>query len=342
MLRFIGWILIWVLLTGCTTHFYHGPVSDHFDGERFFYDGEKRTPGHFYYSFFTLIHAIWQNPWPKVLPDIKKTSVTPIVTDGIKVTFINHSTVLIQTDHLNILTDPVYSLRTSPIQWVGPIRRREPGIHFNQLPHIDVVLISHNHYDHLDINTLAALNKKFHPLIIVPLGDKAMLYAHRIFHVVELDWWQEYKINHLTITFLPARHSTARFLNDFDKTLWGSYGLKIDHTKIYFGGDSGYGPHYKKIRKRWGSPDLAFLPIGAYEPRYLLHHDHLNPADAIRVHQELGSHYSTGIHYGTFQLSSESFDQPVKDLELARAQSRIPNNRFFISQEGEPWNFLKD
>lgn len=328
-------LLIILLLTGCQTGFYRGPVSDHFDGKKFYYPGEKNNKRSFLFDVISLFGAVLKNRWPKQLPDIHYSTL-PSYPDGVKVTFVNHSTVLIQTKKTNILMDPVWSYRVSPFPFLGPARVREPGIKFIDLPKIDVVLISHNHYDHLDIATLERLNEVFHPLFIVPLGNKIFLQYYKINNVIELDWWQKHKIKNTIITFLPAHHSTTRWLYDLNWTLWGSYGIEVDNKKIYFAGDTSYTHHFKMIRSRWGAPHFSFLPIGAYEPRELLKEDHLNPQDAVNAHQDLNSDFSTGIHWGTFQLSSESLDQPIKDLTLARIKSNVSEKKFFILREGYP------
>jgi L-ascorbate metabolism protein UlaG (beta-lactamase superfamily) len=236
----------------------------------------------------------------------------------------------------NILFDPIYSKRASPFQWIGPKRVRNPGITLNNLPRIDAVLISHNHYDHMDMDTLRYLEKIYHPIFVVPLGNKKALQAD-LTHVIELDWWQTIQIKQIEAALLPARHSSRRGLFDYNKTLWGSYGLKAQNKSFYFAGDTGYAPHFKAIRKHWGQPDFAFIPIGAYQPRSLLKHDHMDPLEAVQSHLDLGSRTSMGIHWGTFQLSAESIDQPIKDLARARQDYHVPETSFFIIQEGVPF-----
>ena len=328
-------------LTGCQSGAYQGPVSDHFNGTRFYNPGEEHER-----SIADLYHqgrSIHENPWPASLPAIHyQYLVQTGKHNGIKITFVNHATVLIQAKNLNILTDPVWSYRASPFSWIGPARVRPPGIEFSNLPKIDVVLISHNHYDHLDIETLQKLNEKFHPVFIVPLGNKNFLNHYKIYNVVELDWWQKYDTDHAHITFLPAQHWATRWLLDTNKTLWGSYGIEINNVKIYFGGDTGYSNHFKTIRAKWGSPDFALLPIGSYERRSQLKFVHLNPKDAVTAHNDLDSTASIGIHYGTFQLSSESLDQPINDLSVAKKKLHVSDNKFFILRQGGSWYLSRD
>lgn len=336
-MRIFLWFLICFLLCSCQSGFYNGPPSDHFDGKKFYYPGERNIPKNRIADLVNLWIAIFQHPWPRQLPVITYPPISNYTTNT-KITFINHSTVLIQSKKVNFLMDPIYSYRASPVQWIGPARVRSPGAKFEELPRIDAVLISHNHYDHMDLATIQKLDKDHHPLFIVPLGNKVFLNRHGIHHVVELDWWQKIKVKKATVTLLPAHHSSQRWLHDYNRTLWGSFGLQVYGKKIYFAGDTGYANHFKLIRNAWGKPDFSFLPIGAYEPRSLLKPEHLNPEEAVKSHLDLGSEESMGIHWGTFQLSAEALDQPLKDLAAARKRHHISENKFFIKQEGKPFD----
>ncbi len=255
---------------------------------------------------------------------------------SVAVTFVNHATFLLQTSGLNILTDPVWSDRASPSQWIGPKRVRKPGIPFDQLPRIDLILISHNHYDHLDVHTLKALNERFTPRVLAPLGNARLLQSTGFTNVAELDWWDSIQFApEVTITFAPTQHFSGRTLWDRQQSLWGSYMIEARDRKIYFGADSGYSTHFSDIRERLGSPDVALLGIGAYEPRWFMKPMHMNPAEAVQAHEDLGSRQSIGMHFGTFQLSSEAIDQPPAELKLALAQEGIPEEKFVILEEGE-------
>lgn len=333
-------LLLIFILTGCQTGFYQGPPSDHFNGKKFFYPGEENQKPGVTSSLYNLLVSVLQHPWPKKLPEIHYPEL-PNGCQDIKVTFINHSSVLIQTSHTNFLINPIYSKRVSPFSFIGPARHRQPGINKCDLPRIDAVLISHNHYDHMDVSYLKELNQSQHPLFIVPLGDKIILNHAGIDSVIELDWWSTIPVKNAEVTFLPAHHSSQRWLHDYNKTLWGSYGIQVEGKKIYFAGDTGYADHFHKIRECWGRPDFAFLPIGAYEPRTLLACDHLDPKEAVKTHIELGSRASLGIHWGTFQLSSEKMDQPPLDLALAREQAHIAEEEFFVIREGDPFYIKK-
>lgn len=322
--------LMLALLTGCQSGHYRGPISDHFDGQ-LFYNPEhpkRKTP------FDIIKELISQQVAASCIPVSKSSPVTKFSTPNkVKITFINHSTVLIQTRQLNLLTDPIWSKKLIPFP-MSPIRVRPPGITFNEIPPIDIILISHNHYDHLDFRTLKKLNNKFHPLILVPLGNKTFLEKNGIQHVVELDWWEKVKINKATITFLPAQHWSARWLTDGYQTLWGSYGIELENKKIYFAGDTGYSTHFKKIKLRWGKPDISFLPIGCYEPHNMVYFHHLNPREAIQAHQDLASKQSISIHYGTFALGCAAIYRPIIALHKARKAMHISENEFMILKEG--------
>lgn len=327
--------LLFCLLSGCTGS-YHGPVSDHFDGKRFYNPGEKDKPQKNLKDLLSRLIEVLQHPWPAQRPTIQYAAKENY-TNGIKVNFINHSTILIQSKKVNFLLDPIFSYRASPFPWIGPARHQKPGIELIDLPKIDVVLVSHNHYDHLDEATLKQLNKRFHPLFIVPLGNKKLLSSYEIDNIIELDWWEKKRLPNASIICLPTRHSSQRGLFDKNKTLWGSYAIQVDGKKLYFAGDTGYGNHFKAIRKKWGKADFSFLPIGAYEPRDLLKSDHVNPFESVKSHIDLQSRNSLGIHWGTFHLSTEGLDQPVIDLRKALNQLHVSEKHFFVIHEGVPF-----
>jgi len=317
-------------LTACVSS-YQGPVSDHFNGRTFHYPGESKRSENVLYSLFVLWRAINQNPWPS---STSSSLITPPLKLGSnKITWINHSTVLLETEKVNILFDPIYSERASPLPWIGPVRKCKPALPFNKLPRIDLVLISHNHYDHLDLPTLKKLKRAFHPLFIVPLGNQRLFKQHFFTNVIQLDWWQSYTYKNAQITLLPARHNSSRFWLDHNKSLWGSYGVKIGDKRFYFAGDTGYADHFKHIRRRWGSPYFSMIPIGAYRPRSILHRYHLNPKEAVQSHLDLNSQYSLAIHWGCFQLSAELIDEPVNDLDAARRSLGVSKRRFFAAHE---------
>jgi L-ascorbate metabolism protein UlaG (beta-lactamase superfamily) len=311
-------------------------TSDHFDGERYY---NPTLPQGFIPSISSVFKLLREkrSKWPK---SVSNTAVPKLheklSPNEVAVTFVNHATFLLQISGLNILTDPVWSRRVSPFRWLGPARVRQPGIAFDQLPNIGLILLTHNHYDHMDLDTLTKLSQRFTPTVLVSNGNKKLLRSIGFEDVRELDWWDETEIHsNLNITFAPTQHFSGRSLWDRQKSLWGSYMLHYRNRLIYFGGDSGYSSHFSEIRQRLGSPDLAFLGIGAYAPRWFMKPMHMNPVEAVQAHQDLESRQSIGMHFGTFQLSSEAIDQPKIDLEAALSKERVPGERFVTLQEGE-------
>ena len=227
-------------------------------------------------------------------------------------TWIGHASVLIQLDGKNILTDPIWSERCSPISFLGPKRYTNPGIKLEDLPPINIIIISHNHYDHMDLPTLKELDKRFKPTIYVGLGNKEFLQGEGLSNVVELDWWDIRMEKDLKITFTPTQHFSGRGLFDRAETLWGSYVIEGKSESVYFAGDTGYFAGFKEIAKRFPKIDVAILPIGAYEPRDFMKPIHLNPEDTIQTFQDLGAKYLLPMHYLTFVLTDEALDEPLK------------------------------
>ena len=327
--------------SGClSAPVYTGPPSPHFDGTHFLNrsPADKTAWDLVRVSFGFLYQA---EKWPDWIEEPPQQIARLRIPHGnaISVTFVNHSTVLIQVDELNILTDPIYALRASPFQWAGPKRIRAPGVRLEDLPPIDVILISHNHYDHLDIDTLQkiqALNSQDGgPLILAGLGNGQLFAENGLNHYRDMDWGE--RLTHKTVKFIftQAQHRSGRGIADQMKTLWGSFVIQTSHGNIYFGGDTGYGPHFKEARKAYGSFALSLLPIGAYEPRWMMGDIHLNPREAVQAHLDLGSQQSVGIHFGTFQLTYEGVDQPRLDLAKARQDLHVPDDQFWTLQFGE-------
>ena len=278
-----------------------------------------------------------RSPWPASVENrgIPRLSEKP-APDEIAVTFVNHSTFLIQLDGLNILTDPIWSKRASPLRLIGPARVREPGVRFSDLPEIHFVLLSHNHYDHLDVETLKAISRRFDPVVLVAVGDKQLVESTGLKRVHEFDWWEEIQIHSgFKITFTPAQHFAARSLFDRQSSLWGGYMIQNAERRIYFGGDSGYSCHFSDIKRKLGAPDIAMLGIGAYEPRWFMKPMHMNPAEAVKAHIDIGARQSIGMHFGTFHMSAESIDQPLTELKAALLKAGIPESRFTTLHEGE-------
>jgi len=310
----------------------------HYDGQRFY--NPTLTAEDQHKSFWKGLRMWMSTPkatWPKhvenkAIPNLQYT----LDDKQIAVTFVNHVTFLLQLPGLTIVTDPVWSKRASPFSWLGPIRVREPGVKLADLPPIDLVLLSHNHYDHLDVHTLRKLHAQFAPQFYIAQGDGRILNQININSWHELDWWNTVQINANTkITFTPMQHWSARSLRDQCQSLWGSYVIEHNGKKIFFGGDGGYCSHFKDIHARFGDFDLAFIGIGAYEPRWFMQNMHTNPEEAVLIHQDLHCKLSIGMHFGTFQLSAESIEQPLIDLHAAKQLYNIPEQQFVTLNEGE-------
>lgn len=321
--------------------YYSGPKTDHFDGNTFF---NSHGPN----KLHSLKEVLaWQlkkpkSNWPKYVAnnyfDIPPISV---LEKEIRISFVGHVTLLIQTQGLNLLTDPVWSDRASPFQFIGPKRINKPGIDFDNLPPIDVIWISHNHYDHLDLATLKKLWIQDKPRIITPLGNDTILKkagidseAYDLGDQVSLS--QEIKL-HLE----PMLHWSARGLFDKNKALWAAMVLTTPFGNFYFIGDSGYGDGYyfRQACKKFKSFKIAFLPIGAYEPRWFMRNVHMNPHDALNALQDLGSPLMVPIHYDTFPLADEEYGQALKELE--KEQIKLPDLRIKVMEIGE-FLLLKD
>jgi L-ascorbate metabolism protein UlaG (beta-lactamase superfamily) len=229
----------------------------------------------------------------------------------------------------------MYARRAGPWNMVGPRRVRQPAVLFDDLPPISTVLLSHNHYDHCDLRTLARLAKRFDPCVVTPLGNAALVRSTGIRRVEELDWWQEATTTALPITVTPAQHFSARSPFDRNRALWGGFMLVAGGLRVYFAGDTGYASLFRDVRQRLGPIDVALLPIGAYEPRWFMQPIHMNPAEAVQAHLDLEAAESIGMHFGTFQLTIEGIDAPLRALEEARRARNVSPARFWTLQFGE-------
>jgi L-ascorbate metabolism protein UlaG (beta-lactamase superfamily) len=301
---------------------YRGPQSDHFDGKRFHNLQPTRHAG-----FTDMVKWLtnreqgkWDR-WREVTPSVPPQRVAG---GELRVTWVNHSTFLVQTGNVNLLTDPIWSQRCSPVQWAGPKRHHAPGIRFEDLPPIDAVLISHNHYDHMDAPTLARLERK---QTFVGLGNAAFLKG-----ATDLDWWESASIGEgIRVHCVPAQHFSSRGLTDRDANLWCGFVVETPHGAIYFAGDTGYGPHFQMIRERFGAMRLALLPIGAFRPEWFMCSVHISPRDAVRAAQELQAATSIPMHYFTFHLGDDGQDEPA---EVLRRELTGTDVRFEFLQPG--------
>jgi L-ascorbate metabolism protein UlaG (beta-lactamase superfamily) len=315
---------------------HRGPASDHFDGKVFRNQNPDASAGKDFGDFLRWQRSSRPARWPRSVANRVVPRLPAMLTRrDYAVTFVNHITFLLQFRGLNLLTDPVYSERVSPVQWAGPKRVRPPGLAFEQLPKIHVVLISHNHYDHLDLDTLRNLEGQHQPLILTGLGNKAFLGQHGLRRVKEFDWWQETREDGARITFTPAQHWSGRGLAGRNRTLWGGFVVEADGRRMFFAGDTGYWRHFKEVRRRCGVMDLALLPIGSYEPRWFMRDQHMNPDEAVRAHIDLEAELSIATHFGCFQLTDEGIDAPLQELETARRSRRVDAARFRALETGE-------
>lgn len=292
---------------------YRGPKSDHFDGRRFLNLQPTRHAG-IADLLKWLTHrepGVWAK-WREITP----AAPPPPRVEDLRVTWVNHSTMLVQIANVNILTDPIWSDRCSPVSWAGPRRHHAPGIRFEDLPPIDVVLISHNHYDHMDVPTLKRLSREHAPRVYVGLGNGAFLEgAH------DLDWWEAAEIvPGVRVHAVPAQHFSSRGVTDRDANLWCGFVIETPRGNVYFAGDTGYGPHFAMIRARFGAMRLALLPIGAFRPEWFMCGVHISPRDAVRAARELGAENAIPMHYFTFHLGDDGQEEPAEVLrqELAR------------------------
>lgn len=258
------------------------------------------------------------------------------------VTWIGHASALLQMNGVNILTDPIFSERASPFSFLGPKRKVPPGLTIADLPHIDIVLITHNHYDHLDSASVEALNRQSGgaPLFLVPLGVKQWMVDKGITHVRELDWGDETHDAGLDIWFVPAQHWSARSLTDRAETLWGGWVVKTPegaaHPFSFFdAGDTAYSKDFSNIGAKFGGFDLALIPIGAYAPRWFMHAQHADPAEAVQIFKDVRARKAVGIHWGTFELGDEPLDEPPRLLRQAARKAALPDDAFVVLRHGQ-------
>ena len=250
--------------------------------------------------------------------------------------WIGHATYLLNSGGITILTDPVFSKRASPVRFAGPKRLIPPAIPLKELPKIDVITVSHNHYDHLDIASLKKLqDANPDALFLVPKGDKKLLLRKGIKNVKEFLWWEEFVFKGTKFTFTPVRHWSARGLRDRNKSLWGGWFMKSPERSLYHAGDTGYSEDFKETRRLLGSPDVAMIPIGAYAPQWFMSFSHVNPSEAIQIASDLEAKQSFGMHWGTFPLTDEEILEPPELLKKALEQKNLSKEFFKTVKPGE-------
>jgi L-ascorbate metabolism protein UlaG (beta-lactamase superfamily) len=349
------WILILALLIPLLIGWsiaaprYQGPVSDHFDGKQFFNPSGQNAK-----ELGDVLK--WQlgkrdkTPWSDVQNfelGEKPFDIPNLKSNGLRVTFVGHSTVLLQFDGWNVLTDPVWYARCSPFQWAGPKRVQPAGIRLEDLPPIHLILQSHNHWDHLDIDTLKKIYMRYEPQIVTSLGISQFLKQHGIEKCVDLDWNQTFIVKsgkstegeivpELTVTCLPAQHFSGRGIPDRNATLWSSFMVSSPTSGyIYFGGDSGYAPFFKTIGAQFGKIRLALLPIGAFKPEWFMSPIHCNPSEAVQMHLDINAEKTLAIHHGTFPLADDGQQEPVDALKQALILRGVAEDDFFVLKEGK-------
>lgn len=239
---------------------------------------------------------------------------------------------------MNLLTDPIWSARCSPLAFAGPRRRQPPGVAFDSLPAIDLVLVSHDHYDHLDLPTLRRLVHAHDPQFVVPLGLGAWLKRRRVGRVVELDWWESTSVGNVTVHAVPAQHFSGRTPWDSNRRLWAGFVVEGPSGRFYFAGDTGYGDHFARIGERFGPLRLAAIPIGAYEPRWFMSPIHIDPQQAVQAHVDVGSRQTIGIHFGTFRLTDEPWDEPEQLVREHLALRGLEPRTFWLPRHGETFH----
>jgi len=311
------------------------PISDHCDGRRFFDpEGIAARPLRDVLRWKLTSRAA---RWPRRVEHVAGPDpLLPAPGGTAAATFVGHSTFLVRTAGLALLTDPIWSDRAGPLRWLGPRRVHPPALPLEGLPRLDLVLVSHNHYDHLDLPTLRDLDRRHRPLVVTGLGNRAWLERRGLARVVDLDWWQVHRLpGGGTITFVPARHFSARGPHDRCRTLWGGFVVEADGVRLYFAGDSSRFPGFREIGERLGPPDLALLPIGAYDPRWFMDVVHVTPEEAVDAHVALGARRSVAMHFGTFQLTDEPIDEPADRLRAALAERGIGDEAFVIPRFGQ-------
>lgn len=320
-------------------NYYNGPISDHYDGKRFF--DPERNDHKTFLDFLKWRFTTDKVEWPDRIENTQfDKPPARVYGDDLRVSYVGHVTFLIQTAGLNILTDPVWSKRASPVKFAGPKRVIDPGIKFEDLPHIDLVWISHNHYDHLDLETIDLLWKKFRPRIITPLGNDAIIRSHNPEILAEAyDWGAEVLINeqvkfHLT----PMQHWSARGLFDRNKALWAALTIETKSGNIYFIGDSGYGEgrYFKRDKEKFGKFRLALLPMGAYQPRWFMEYAHMSPEEMLKSYIDLGEPYTVPSHFDVFKLANDGYGEALSDLEKAQINLST-GKKVKVLKVGEAW-----
>ncbi len=328
------------LIMACHSFPYHDPAKKHWGPDTFLnnYDNSPKE-------------SFWKWQWERLTkPKVVEPPFQPVVvkTDlqflknnrsAKSLTWVGHSTALLQLNGLNIIMDPVFSDRVSPVSFFGPKRVVPLPFEVSALPAMDIVLISHSHYDHLDYFSVKSIDAQNagKTLFLVPLGVASWFREHGIENVKEFDWWDELKIGEMIFTFTPAQHWTQRTPWDYKRSLWGGWSVKLEAFHFLYTGDTGYSLDFKDIRSKLGKVNVAMIPIGAYEPRWFMGKQHVDPDGAVRIHQDLEADFSVGVHWGTFPLADEPMAEPPLELERARERQGLSPSAFRVLKHGEIW-----
>ncbi|HWB46342.1 MAG TPA: MBL fold metallo-hydrolase [Hyphomicrobiaceae bacterium] len=319
--------------------YYQGPISDHFDGTRFFNPGGNGPRGRLALLRWLLTDrgAAWPARFASPLPADRPPP--RFEGEGVRVAYVGHASFLLQSRGLNLLVDPVWSERASPVSFAGPKRVNAPAIAFDDLPKIDAVLVTHNHYDHMDTETIGRLWQRFRPRIVTPLGNDTILKgAVDGLQADAVDWGDVADLGSgLSVHAEPTQHWSARGTTDRMHALWASFVVRAGDRAIYCVGDSAFGDGatFKRVRARHPGLALALLPIGGYEPRWFMRNTHMNPQEAVAALELCGAAAALGHHWGTFHLTNEPIEQPMIDLAAARSARGLPEARFAALRPGE-------
>jgi L-ascorbate metabolism protein UlaG (beta-lactamase superfamily) len=338
-LRSRAMLALAVLVGGCASipaRGYHGPTSDHFDGRRF-HNIQPFGDALLGDALRRAVSLLAGSSGGGTKWVFAPTDTPPPRVGGgrVRVTFVNHATLLLQMDSLNILTDPIWSERASPVRWAGPERHAPPGIRFEDLPPIDVVLISHNHYDHMDLPTLRRLVAAFHPRIVTGLGNAAYLARNGVPGAQDVDWWKSVALaKSVRVTGVPAQHWSARTVSDKWRTLWLGFVIESESGPVYFAGDTGFGAFLTMIRDRFGPLRLALLPIGPVRPRRSMAPRHMSGSDAVRAYELLDVSTAIAMHFGTFRQGEDVDGEAVDSLARAVEDARPCSLRFWVLYNG--------
>ncbi|UIJ44186.1 MBL fold metallo-hydrolase [Sphingomonas cannabina] len=323
--------------------YYSGPASDHFDGQKFFNpDGEQGSGGaqrDGAKRFLAIGLGGGHKGWPKSVPVTPSVPVPRVEGEALRVTWIGHATTLVQTQGLNILLDPVWAHRDSPVQIVGPKRVRAPGVRLEDLPRIDLILISHNHYDHLDIGALKAIVARDHPRIVAGLGNDTLLREHRI-EATARDWGERVEVRPgIDVVLNRAHHWSAHWTDDHDRALWAGFTVTLPGGNLYYAGDTGAGDmRWAAEARRYGPVRLAILPIGPYHVTSPPTGNHIDPEHAVTAFRQTGAPYALGVHWGTFELGEEPIDGPPARLRETLMKQRLDPGRFRTLEAGQSWD----